>query len=217
MAVSLFAQWRLHRTFARYSQLDAVSGLTGAQIARRILERSGILDVTVEAMPGRLIDHFDPTTKRLILSEENFNGTSVASLGVAAHECGHAIQQQQLYAPLQLRMAAVGITNIASQIIWWIPLVAFFGRLISFKLAIMLMTVAFGVLMLFQLITLPVEFDATARAKRVLADIGALRPGEETDGMNRVLNAAAWTYVAAFIMALVQFLWYLMRMMNDRR
>ncbi len=216
-AISLFARWRVRSAYAKYSKVPAALGMTGADIAQRILDRSGIRDVKIESVPGTLTDHYDPSRKCLVLSENNYHGTSVAALGVSAHECGHAIQHQQLYAPLQWRMAAVGITGIASQAVMWIPLLGLFGGLIDYRLMITIMALAFGVLMLFQLITLPVEFDATARAKRILAETGALAPGAETDGMNRVLNAAAMTYVAAFVTTLVQFLWYLMRMMDNRR
>lgn len=217
MLISLYATMRVRRAYSKYSQVPASSGMTGAQIAQRIMERNGIRDVSIHAQPGTLTDHYDPMHKRLVLSEENFHGTSVAALGVAAHEAGHALQHQQLYAPLQWRMAAVGITGIASQVVMWLPLLGLFGNLIPYKTAIMIMAIGWGVLMLFQLVTLPVEFDATARAKRVLAETGALAPGPETDGMNRVLNAAALTYVAAFVTTLAHFLWYLLQMMGGRR
>jgi Zn-dependent membrane protease YugP len=146
------------------------------------------------------------------LSEENYHGTSVAALGIAAHECGHAIQHKQLYAPLKWRMAAVGITGIASQIVMWVPLIGMFGSLIPYSLAITIMAAGFGILMLFQLVTLPVEFDATARAKKVLTSTGAVLPGPEFGAMSKVLDAAALTYVAAFVSTLGYFLYYLMRM-----
>lgn len=217
LLISLFATWRVRSAYSKYSQVRASSGMTGAEIAQRILDRSGITDVTIQSQPGTLTDHYDPSHKRLVLSEDNFHGTSVAALGVSAHECGHAIQHQQAYAPLHWRMAAVGITNIASQVVMWLPLIG--GLFMGMKpgLMISIMAIGWGVMMLFQLITLPVEFDATARAKRILAETGALAPGAETDGMNRVLNAAAMTYVAAFITSLVYFLFYLMRMLGDRR
>ena len=217
LLISLFATWRVRSAYSKYSQVPASSGMTGAQIAQRILDRSGITDVTIQSQPGTLTDHYDPSHKRLVLSENNYHGTSVAALGVSAHECGHAIQHQQAYAPLHWRMAAVGITNIASQVVMWLPLIG--GLFMGMKpgLMISIMAIGWGVMMLFQLITLPVEFDATARAKRILAETGALAPGAETDGMNRVLNAAAMTYVAAFITSLVYFLFYLMRMLGDRR
>lgn len=217
LIISLLATWRVRSAYAKYSEVPASSGMTGAEIAQRILDRSGISDVSIQSIPGTLTDHYDPAHRCLMLSENNYHGTSVAALGVSAHECGHAIQHQQMYAPLQWRMAAVGVTNIASQVVMWLPLIG--GLFMGMKphLMVTIMALGWGVLMLFQLVTLPVEFDATARAKRILAETGALRPGAETDGMNRVLDAAALTYVAAFITSLVYFLWYLMRTLNDRR
>lgn len=216
MALSLFASWKVRSAYNRYVQVPASSGFTGAQIAQRILELNDIRDVTVHAAPGHLIDHYDPTHRRLVLSEENYHGDSVAALGIAAHEVGHAIQHKQLYAPLQWRMAAVGITNIASQIVMWVPLVGMFGGFFPYKMAITLMAVGFGILMLFQLVTLPVEFDATARAKRALASTGAVAPGTEFNAMSKVLDAAALTYVAAFISSLGYFLYYLLQMTGAR-
>ncbi len=217
MAIGLFASHRVRSTYNRYAKVPASSGLTGAQIAQRILDLNGIRDVTIHATPGHLTDHYDPMHRRLVLSEENFHGTSVAALGVAAHECGHAIQHQQLYAPLQWRMAAVGITNIATQAAMWIPLLGFAGGLFPMKLAITIMALCMGVIMLFQLITLPVEFDATARAKKILASTGAVAPGPEFNAMSSVLSAAALTYVAAFLTSLGWFFLYLMRMMGGSR
>ncbi len=212
LLLSLLASWRVRSAYNRYSKVPASSGLSGAQIAQRILDLHGIHDVTVHATQGHLTDHYDPSSKQLVLSEANYHGTSVAALGIAAHECGHALQHQQLYAPLQWRMAAVGITNIASKAVFWIPIVGGFTGLIPFQLAITIMALAFGVLMLFQLVTLPVEFDATARAKRILDHTGAVAPGAETTAMNRVLDAAALTYVAAFISTLAWFLYYVLRL-----
>lgn len=217
MALSLYASWKVRSAYNRYSQVGAASGYTGADIAQRILDLNGIRDVTIHPIPGHLTDHYDPTHRRLALSEENYYGTSVAALGIAAHECGHAIQHKQMYAPLQWRMAAVGITNIASQIVMWIPLIGMFGGFIPYKFAITLMAVGFGILMLFQLITLPVEFDATARAKKVLASTGAVMPGNEFNAMSKVLDAAALTYVAAFISSLGYFLYYVLRMSGGGR
>lgn len=217
MALSLLASWKVRSAYNRFSQVPARSGITGAQIAQRILELNDIRDVAIEATPGHLTDHYDPTHRRLVLSQENFYGTSVAALGVAAHEAGHAIQHKQMYAPLQWRMAAVGITNIASQGIFWIPIIGMFGGFMRGSTAIMLMAVCFGILMLFQLVTLPVEFDATARAKKVLVGTGAVAPGEEFQSMSRVLDAAALTYVAAFVSSLAYFLFFLLRMMGGSR
>ena len=217
MGIGLFASARVRSTYNRYSQVPASSGLTGAQVAQRILDLNGIRDVTIHAMPGHLTDHYDPSHRRLVLSEENYHGTSVAALGVAAHECGHAIQHQQLYAPLQWRMAAVGITNIATQASMWIPLLGMFGGIIPYKLAITIMALCMGVIMLFQLITLPVEFDATARAKKILASTGAVAAGPEFNAMSSVLSAAALTYVAAFISSLGWFLYYILQMATGGR
>jgi Zn-dependent membrane protease YugP len=161
-----------------------------------------------------LSDHYDPSNKTLVLCEENYHGTNVAALGVAAHEAGHAIQHHQLYAPLQWRMAAVGFTTIVGNII---PFVGMGLIYVAPKVAIPVLAFCFGVVMLFQLITLPVEFDASARAKRILAHTGAVAPGEETTAMSKVLDAAALTYVAAFISALGTFLYYLMHMLGGRR
>jgi uncharacterized protein len=214
LALSFYASWRVKKAYARYSQVPARSGLTGAQIAQRILDLNGIRDVAIRPISGQLSDHYDPANKQLMLSEENYYGTSVAALGVSAHECGHASQHQQLYAPLQWRMAAVGITSVAGQVI---PFVGFGLLYFAPKIALPILALCFGIVMLFQLVTLPVEFDATARAKSILASTGAVAPGEETAAMSRVLDAAALTYVAAFISALGTFLYYVMLLMGSNR
>lgn len=216
LALSAFASMKVRSAYNRYSQVPASSGYTGAEVAQRILDLNNIRDVSIHATPGHLTDHYDPSNRRLVLSEENYYGTSVAALGVAAHECGHAIQHKQLYGPLQWRMAAVGITGIASQIMMWVPLLGLAGGLIPYKVAITVMAVAMGILMLFQLVTLPVEFDATARAKKVLAGTGAVAQGEEFRAMSKVLDAAALTYVAAFVSSLGYFLYYVLQMLGGR-
>lgn len=213
MALSFFASWRVKGAYARYSQVPASSGMSGAQIAQRILDLNGIHDVSVRSTQGLLSDHYDPSSKTLVLCEENYHGTNVAALGVAAHEAGHAIQHQQLYAPLQWRMAAVGITTIVGNIILFVGMGLLY---IAPKIAIPVLALCFGVVMIFQLITLPVEFDATARAKHILAHTGAIAPGAETTAMSKVLDAAALTYVAAFISALGTFLYYVMHMLGGR-
>lgn len=214
LALSLLASWLVKSAYHRYSQVPASSGFTGAQIAQRILDLNGIRDVQVVPTRGLLSDHYDPSSKTLVLCEENYHGTNVAALGVAAHEAGHALQHQQLYAPLQWRMAAVGITTLAGNVI---PIVGFGLWWIAPKIALPLLALAFGIIMIFQLITLPVEFDATARAKRILAHTGAIAPGAETAAMSKVLNAAALTYVAAFISALGTFLYYALQMLGAQR
>ena len=212
--LAMLASWRVKRAYNTYSKVPASSGLSGADIAQRILDLNGIRDVQVMPTQGLLSDHYDPQNKRLVLCEENYYGTNVAALGVAAHEAGHAIQHKQMYAPLQWRMAAVGITTVAGNII---PFVGMGLLYFAPKIAIPILALCFGVVMLFQLITLPVEFDATARAKRVLASTGAVAPGNETAAMSKVLDAAALTYVAAFISALGTFLYYIMHMLGSQR
>ncbi len=215
MLLSMYASWKVSSNYRKYSQVLASSGMTGAEVAQRILDLNGIHDVTIHATPGHLTDHYDPSNHRLVLSEENYHGQSVAALGVSAHECGHAIQHKQLYAPLQWRMAAVGITTIAGNII---PIVALGGMFfLSFKIVLPVLAVAFGIVMLFQLVTLPVEFDATARAKKILLSTGAVAQGAEFSAMSKVLDAAALTYVAAFLSALASFLHYAMLIMGQRQ
>lgn len=215
MLLSMYASWKVSSNYRKYSQVLASSGMTGAEVAQRILDLNGIHDVTIHATPGHLTDHYDPSNRRLVLSEENYHGQSVAALGVSAHECGHAIQHKQLYAPLQWRMAAVGITTIAGNII---PIVALGGMFfLSFKIVLPVLAVAFGIVMLFQLVTLPVEFDATARAKKILVSTGAVAQGAEFNAMSKVLDAAALTYVAAFLSALASFLHYAMLIMGQRQ
>jgi Zn-dependent membrane protease YugP len=217
MVLSLVASLIVRGAYSKYSKVPASSGMTGAEVAQRILDVSGIHDVVIQPIPGNLTDHYDPRAKTLNLSEDNYYGRSVAALGVAAHECGHALQHQQKYAPLELRMSAVGITNFASSLIFWIPLLGMFSHLISLHTTITFVAIGWGILMLFQLITLPVEFDATARAKRIIPQLGAVAPGAEIAGMNRVLNAAALTYVAAFVSSLAYFLYYLIRLQGNSR
>jgi uncharacterized protein len=216
MALSLIAAARVKSVYRRYSQGQVTSGLTGGQAAAMILREAGIHDVDITHQDGMLGDHYDPLHKRLVLSTDNFYGRSPAALGVAAHECGHAIQHQRAYAPLHWRMAAVGITTYASQVVMWLPLIGMFTGLIQPLVAAWILALAWGVIMAFNLITLPVEFDASNRAKRVLSEMGMIAAGEEAIGVNRVLNAAAWTYVAALITSLVYFLWHLLPLLSGR-
>ena len=173
-------------------------------------------DVTIVEHEEPLGDHYDPAAKRLVLSSANYHGTTPAALGVAAHECGHAIQHKRSYAPLQLRMAAVGITTFASQLVLWIPLLGMFTGLLAAKTGLVIMAAAWGVLMVFNLITLPVEFDASRRARLMLNRLGFIQGGEERDAVAQVLRAAGWTYVAAFISSLVYFLWHLLPLVTGR-
>ena len=210
MALSLWAAWRVKSVYNRYNQGVVRSGLTGAEVAAEILRRTGIRDVEITEGEGILGDHYDPIHKRLVLSPGNFHGRTPAALGVAAHECGHAIQHARAYQPLHWRMAAVGITTYANYVVMFLPLLGMFTGLIQPLTGALVMAVAWGVIMLFNLVTLPVEFDASRRAKAVLADFGFIAPGAEATGVKKVLDAAAWTYVAAFITSLAYFLWHLL-------
>jgi uncharacterized protein len=217
MALSLWAAARVKSTYNRYNQGLVRSGLTGGEAAGRILQRAGIIDVEITHHEEMLGDHYDPTHKRLVLSEANYFGRTPAALGVAAHECGHAIQHAQAYAPLHWRMAAVGVTTYANQIVMWLPLIGMFTGLIQPLTGAFFMAAAWGVIMLFNLITLPVEFDASRRAKLVLAETGLISPGEEAAGVKKVLDAAALTYVAAFITSLGYLLWHLLPLLTGGR
>lgn len=210
MALSLWAMWRVKSVYKRYSQGVVRSGLTGAEVAAQILRGTGIRDVAIAEGEGMLGDHYDPIHKRLVLSPDNYHGRSPAALGIAAHECGHAIQHAQAYAPLHWRMAAVGITTYANYVVMFLPLLGLFTGLITPVTGALFMAMAWGIIMLFNLVTLPVEFDASRRAKAVLAEFNFIAPGEEATGVKRVLDAAAWTYVAAFITSLAYFLWHLL-------
>jgi len=216
-ALSGWAAFRVRRIVARYSEMPGTSGYTGAEAAARILQTAGINDVDIYEHNEMLGDHYDPIHKRLVLSSGNYHGTSPAALGIAAHECGHAIQHKAAYAPLQMRMAAVGLTNFANQIVMWLPLIGIFTGLVRPYTGMMLMALAWGVIMAFNLVTLPVEFDASRRAKLILDKMGFVRTEEEKGAVNKVLNAAAWTYVAAFITSLAYFLWHLLPLLLGRR
>jgi len=217
LAIALIASARVKSTYMRYLRVPVASGLSGAEAAAQILAAANIRDVAIVAHDGMLADHYDPLNKRLVLSTDNFYGCSVAALGVSAHEAGHAIQHARAYAPLQLRMAAIGATNFASQAVMWLSVVGMFTGLLATYTGLMVMAVGWGVIMAFNLVTLPVEFDASRRAKAVLLSRGMIIRGEEAEGVAKVLNAAGWTYVAAFLTSLVYFLSYLLPLLNGQR
>jgi hypothetical protein len=217
MLISLWATARVKSVYNRYSQVPASSGATGAQVAQAILERAGIHDVEILPHDEMLGDHYDPINKRLVLSTQNFYGDSVAALGVAAHECGHAIQHKIAYAPLHWRMAAVGVTTYANQVVMWLPLIGMFTGIIRPYTGALIMAVAWGVIMLFNLVTLPVEFDASNRAKSILAGMGFIGTPDEIAGVKKTLDAAALTYVAAFITSLAYFLYHLLPLLLGGR
>ncbi len=216
LGIALLAQWHVKRAYARHSRTPTLSGYTGAEVAARILQQAGITGVEIVEHEELLGDHYDPVRKRLVLSRANYEGRSAAALGVAAHECGHAIQHKMAYAPLQIRMAAVGIASFASQLVLWVPLLGLMTGLLAPVTGLWIMAGAWGVLMAFNLVTLPVEFDASRRAKVVLDQMGFIQGGEERSAVKQVLDAAAWTYVAAFITSLVYFLWHLLPLLTGR-
>jgi uncharacterized protein len=215
LGLSLLAMWRVKAAYAKYSGVPNSTGLTGAQVAATILQRSGIYDVQI--VPGNqpLGDHYDPLNKTLVLSPDNYSGNSVAAAGIAAHECGHALQHQAAYAPLTWRMASVRLVGFANMTVYILPILGLFLHQLS--LALTVMCAAWGIIMLFNLVTLPVEFDASARAKRLLPQLGLIRSQDEGEAVNRVLDAAALTYVAAFVTSLGYFLYYLLIVMGGNR
>lgn len=199
LLVGLWAQFRVSSAFKKWGEVRASSNITGAQAAREILEAAQIRDVEVVETNDYLGDHYDPSNKRLCLSTNVYNTPSVAALGIAAHETGHAIQHAKAYAPLKARMAIVPITSLASRML---PFVIIGGLFFQITGLITLGIYCYMILLAFQLITLPVEFDASRRAKIILDQMGMVQPGQEMVGVNRVLNAAALTYVAAFVATL---------------
>ncbi len=212
LIIGIWAQIRVSSAFRKWGEVRATSNITGAECAREILEAAQIHDVDVIETNDFLGDHYDPTSKKLCLSSNVYNTPSVAALGIAAHETGHAIQHAKAYAPLKARMAIVPVTMIASQML---PFVIFGGLFFRIGGLITLGIYCYLILLVFQLITLPVEFDASRRAKIILQQMGIVQPGGEVAGVNKVLNAAALTYVAAFIAALGNLLWLLS--LRDRR
>jgi len=212
LIIALWAQFRVSTAFRKWGEVRASSNITGAECAREILEAAQIHDVDVVETNDFLGDHYDPTSKKLCLSSNVYNTPSVAALGIAAHETGHAIQHAKAYAPLKARMAIVPATMFASRLL---PFVIFGGLFFHITGLITLGIYCYLILLVFQLITLPVEFDASRRAKIILQQMGIVQPGGEVAGVNKVLNAAALTYVAAFIAALGNLLWLLS--VRDRR
>jgi uncharacterized protein len=212
LLIGMWAQFRVSGAFRRWGAVRASSNITGAEAAREILGAANIRDVDVVETNDYLGDHYDPTKKRLCLSTNVYNTPSVAALGIAAHETGHAIQHAKSYAPLKARMAVVPLTSIASRILPFAIIGGLFFRITGL---ITIGIYCYLALLVFQLITLPVEFDASHRAKIILQQMGIIQPGNEAVGVNKVLNAAAWTYVAAFVATLGNLLWLLS--MRDRR
>ncbi len=216
-AISMWAQFRVKRTVHKFNQVAASSGFSGAQVAAHILQAADIRDVEIVQGEGFLGDHYDPINRRLVLSPDNYSGTSLSALGISAHECGHALQHKVAYAPLNWRMAAVGATNFASSIVMYLPIVGFLTGFVTGRTMLTIMAVSMGIIMLFNLITLPVEFDASRRAILILGQMGFIQPGAESDAVNKVLNAAGFTYVAAFLTSLAYALWYILPLLLGGR
>ncbi len=196
----IWAQWKVKSTFKRYSKIPSNSGMTGYQVAKNLLERNNIFDVEVEEIQGSLTDHYDSKEKKLRLSEQNFRGSSVASIGVAAHEVGHAIQDNGGYAPLRWRLAFYPVARLGSGLWFWLFLA---GMILTIPALIDVGIIFFATTLVFQIVTLPVEFNASSRALAQLSSGGFITK-DDSDGAKAVLNAAAMTYLAAAAMALSQ-------------
>jgi Zn-dependent membrane protease YugP len=199
MGIGLWAQMKVKSAYGKYVRVPSRGRITGREAAEAVMQSAGIHDVEIVECHGTLTDHYDPRNKRLALSRDNYRGSSLAALGVAAHEAGHAIQHKQGYAPLNLRMSLVPITNIASQALPMVMLGGFF--LFHSPMLINLGIIIYVILTFFQLVTLPVEFDASKRAKAQLANLGIIEQ-DEMLGVKQTLDAAAYTYVAAFVSSL---------------
>jgi uncharacterized protein len=204
LAMGLWAQRKVKRTFSRWSEVPVRNGMTGAQAAAEVVRASGLRDVEIRAVEGRLSDHYDPRNRTLNLSADVGQASTVAALGVAAHEAGHAIQDARGYTPMRIRQTVVPVAQFGSGLAFPIIILGFiFGSLGLVNVGLALFTAV----VLFQLVTLPVEFDASRRALVALRE-GGLLATDELDGAKQVLSAAAWTYVAAFVAALGQLLYF---------
>jgi Zn-dependent membrane protease YugP len=207
MLLSLFASIKVKSTFSKYSKIASASGMTGAEVATQILRRNGLTNVSVTETGGFLSDHYDPLKKVVRLSPDVYRSNSISAIGVAAHETGHAVQHAKAYSPLVLRNMMVPVANIGSSLSWIIIIAGFiFGAMGLVKAGIVL----FSVVVFFQLVTLPVEFNASSRAKEMLASYGLISQ-TELAGVRKVLSAAAMTYVAAAASAVVTLLYFLIR------
>ena len=213
MVLSLMASAKLNATYSTYARVGSRCGLTGAEAAERLLRSQGIYDVAVRRVSGHLTDHYDPRTKTVNLSDAVYGATSIAAIGVAAHKCGHAMQDAGEYVPLRLRAALVPVANFGAQISWPLILIGFFiggGFLVDIGILL------FSAAVLFQLVTLPVEYNASHRAVKLLDSIGILRD-QEVGQARKVLGAAALTYVAAAAASILQLLRLLLLFGNRDR
>lgn len=210
---SLWAQWKVQSAYGKYKQIANSRNITGAQAARYLLDSSGLGDVKIEESQGMLSDHYDPTSRTLRLSPENYRVPSIAAVGIAAHEMGHALQHAENYGPLKLRSSIVPVANIGASFGPWIIIG---GLLLGMRELAVVGLVVFAAAFVFTLITLPVEFDASSRALRLM-ERNSLLSTTEMQGARSVLSAAAWTYVAAAVAALLQVLYYVLLIFGGRR
>ena len=216
LLLSMAASAKVNSTYARYARVGARCGMTGAEAASRLLNSQGIYDVTVRRVPGKLTDHYDPRNKTVNLSESVYGSTSIAAIGVAAHECGHAMQDAGGYVPLRVRGALVPVANFGAQISWPLILIGILFSSGSSSMLITLGILMFSLSVLFQLVTLPVEFNASSRAVNLLDRTGILA-GQEVGQTRQVLSAAALTYVAAAAASILQLLRLLYLFGGNRR
>lgn len=200
--VAMFAQAKVKSTFAKFNQYRTVSGLTGAQAARRVLDANGLQHVRIEYVSGQLTDHYDPRSNVVRLSDSTYNSASIASVGVAAHEAGHACQYAQQYSPIKLRTALIPICNIGANISWPVLML---GYVMGMQALVFVGIALFSLSTVFQLVTLPVEFDASRRALAAI-ESGRIMNDDELHGAKKVLSAAAMTYVAALAVSLANLL-----------
>jgi uncharacterized protein len=215
LAIAAWAQFKVKGTYAKYQNVRTRSGLTGADVAHMLLQARGLGDVTIEPTRGFLSDHYDPRNRVLRLSEENYRGNSVSAIGVAAHEAGHAIQHADRYKPLEFRSAIVPAVQFGSSLAWIFLFGGMFLAYAGSRLGPPLLIVGlacFALALVFSLVTLPVEINASRRALALISNAGILQ-GEENDAAREVLKAAAYTYVAAVVVAALQFLYYALRVL----
>jgi uncharacterized protein len=213
LIIGVWAQIKLHHAYGKYSRVPVESGMTGAEAAREILDRAGLNNVPVAEIPGQLSDHYDPTRRALFLSSDNFHGRTVAAVGVAAHEAGHALQHQAAWGLFNMRMALVPAMQFASYAWMGVLILGFFLHLLPHMILIAI--AIFSVMTLFQLVTLPVEFDASRRAKEQLFRLGLVHEDERA-GVSKVLDAAALTYVAALVSTVMELLFFITQARGSR-
>ena len=214
LLLGVYAQWRIKINFAKYSQVGTLDGITGAEVARRLLNSKGLQDVAVESTPGILKDHYDPRDKTLRLSQEVYFAPTVAAAGIAAHETGHALQDLEHYLPLEARTYIVPAVELASKIAPWLFVA---GTLLQISTLAWVGIILFGSSSLFAFLTLPVEFNASARAQELLVSQRIIQGDEQIAGVQKVLGAAAWTYVAAAVSAIGSWLFVIFMLLPQAR